>query len=126
MTVYVDDVRHKFGRMVMCHLWADTEAELDAFATRLNLSPQWKQKPPKASWVHYDVSLGKKAQALTLGAVLTDKYGPLEHCYRLENNAAGLEMITKLRERWKVNAEHQEELPLVTLEREKSGLAKPQ
>ncbi len=66
MTVYVDDVRHKFGRMVMCHLWADTEAELDAFATRLNLSPQWKQKPPKASWVHYDVSLGKKAQALTL------------------------------------------------------------
>ena len=29
MTVYVDDVRHRFAGMVMCHLWADTLDELD-------------------------------------------------------------------------------------------------
>lgn len=28
MTVYVDDVRLPFGRMIMCHLWADTLPEL--------------------------------------------------------------------------------------------------
>jgi hypothetical protein len=30
VTVYVDDVRHKFGTMIMCHLWVDTEEELFA------------------------------------------------------------------------------------------------
>lgn len=32
MALYVDDVRHDFGRMIMCHMWADTEEELHAAA----------------------------------------------------------------------------------------------
>jgi hypothetical protein len=77
MTVYVDDVRHRFGRMVMCHLWADTVEELHAFAARLGLKRRWFQCPPKASWEHYDISLSVKSKALKLGAILTDNMGLL-------------------------------------------------
>jgi hypothetical protein len=97
MTVYVDDVRHRFGRMVMCHLWADTVEELHTFASRLGLRRSWFQCPPKASWDHYDISLAKKAEALSLGAVLTDKYGPLEHVSRLRGNVEMLQQIAECR-----------------------------
>lgn len=97
MTVYVDDVRHRFGRMVMCHLWADTTEELHLFAARLGLRRSWFQCPPKASWEHYDISLGKKAEALQLGAVLTDKFGPSEHVARLRGNTAMLARIAESR-----------------------------
>lgn len=78
MTVYVDDVRWPFGRMIMCHMWADTEEELHDMAAKIGIRRQWFQEPPKASWKHYDISLGKKAEAIARGAVLTDKYGPVE------------------------------------------------
>ena len=84
MAVYVDDVRHSFGRMVMCHMWADTSDELLSMADRIGVSRKWLQIPPKASWMHFDISLGKKALALAAGAILTDRYGPVEHCARLD------------------------------------------
>lgn len=83
MTVYVDDVRHTYGRMVMCHMWADTTEELHAMADKIGVARKWLQQPPHASWVHYDVSLGAKAKAIKLGAVLTDKFGPSEHLAKL-------------------------------------------
>lgn len=93
MAVYVDDVRHAFGRMVMCHMWASriddagryVEAldELLAMADAIGLARRWLQQPPKASWVHFDVSLGLKAMAIERGALLTDRYGPIEHSVRL-------------------------------------------
>lgn len=84
MTVYVDDVRHKFRHMTMCHLWADTLDELLAMARRIGVQRKWLQQPPKASWVHFDISLGKKDLARKYGAVLTDKYGPVEHLAHLD------------------------------------------
>lgn len=92
MSVYVDDVRHKFGNMVMCHLWADTEAELLAMVDMIGVQRKWIQGHPtlsfgkhkNASWVHFDIALSKKALALARGAILTDKYGPLEHTARLK------------------------------------------
>ncbi|WP_026790362.1 DUF4031 domain-containing protein [Pleomorphomonas oryzae] len=92
MTVYVDDVRHSYGRMVMCHMWADSLDELLSMADRVGVQRKWIQGHPtlsigqarSASWVHFDVSLGAKAQAIAAGAVLTDKYGPAEHCARLQ------------------------------------------
>ena len=93
MTVYVDDVRHRFGRMVMCHMWANTEEELHARADAIGIARRWCQRPPKASWLHYDISLGKKAEALKRGAVLTDKYGPIEHLARLDLASADPEIM---------------------------------
>ena len=90
MTCYVDDVRHNFGRMVMCHLWADTEEELLAMVDRIGVQRKWIQGHPtlsfgkhrKASWVHFDISLGKKEMAIAAGAVLTDRFGPSEFTWR--------------------------------------------
>jgi hypothetical protein len=50
-----------------CHLWADSEAELDEFASRLNLNPSWKQRARRL--VHFDLTSGKRIQALKLGAI---------------------------------------------------------
>lgn len=87
MSVYVDDVRHSFGRMLMCHMWADSLDELLAMADRIGVARKWIQGHPElstgkarqASWLHFDISLGRKAAAIAAGAVLTDKYGPVEH-----------------------------------------------
>lgn len=97
MTVFVDDVRHRYGRMVMCHLWADTLDELTAMADRIGVARKWLQQPPKASWVHFDISLGKKALAIAAGAVLTDRYGPVEFLARRHGDAAKLETIARCR-----------------------------
>lgn len=91
MAVYVDDVRHQYGRMVMCHLWADTLEELLAMVDRIGVQRKWIQGHPelsfgkhrRASWVHFDISLSKKAAALKAGAILTDRYGPIEHLARI-------------------------------------------
>lgn len=99
MTVYVDDVRHRYRRMVMCHMWADTLGELLEMADRIGVDRRHLQRPPKASWVHFDVCLAMKAKAIAHGAVLTDKYGPLEHEARAEGNDNMLDTIARLRAR---------------------------
>lgn len=100
MAVYVDDVRHPFGRMVMCHLWADTVAELHAAAGAIGIRRKWFQTPPKASWDHYDISLSKKAEAIRRGATLTDKYGPVDWLAQRRGDAALVGRIAMLRARW--------------------------
>lgn len=92
MTVYVDDVRHRFGNMVMCHLWADTLEELFAMVDKIGVQRKWIQGHPtlsfgkhrNASWVHFDIALSKKALAIDAGAILTDRFGPVEHTSRLD------------------------------------------
>lgn len=69
MTVYVDDMRARFGRMVMCHMIADTDEELHAMADQLGIARRWHQAPPKASSSHYDIALSKRALAVQFGAV---------------------------------------------------------
>jgi hypothetical protein len=92
VSVYVDDVRHRFGRMIMCHLWADTVEELLAAVDAIGVQRKWIQGHPtlsfgkhrNASWVHFDIALSMKERAITNGAILTDKYGPVEHTSRLQ------------------------------------------
>ena len=92
MAVYVDDVRHRFGNMVMCHLWADTLDELLGMVDTIGVQRKWIQGHPtlsfgkhrNASWVHFDIALSKKTLAIAAGAVLTDRFGPVEHTCRLD------------------------------------------
>lgn len=97
MTVYVDPARHPFGRMVMCHLWADSLDELHAFADRLGLKREWFQAPPKASWHHYDVSKGVRDRAIGMGAVETDRFGPTEFLARRDGDERMLALVAKAR-----------------------------
>lgn len=69
MAVYVDDMRANFGRMVMCHMLADSDDELHAMADRIGVDRRWWQSPTKTSGSHYDIALSKRALAVQLGAV---------------------------------------------------------
>lgn len=68
MTVYVDKMRAAYGRMVMCHMIADTDAELHAMADRIGVRRKWHQKPGTAH-SHYDICLAKRALAISFGAM---------------------------------------------------------
>ena len=90
MSVYVDPASHPFGRMMMCHMWADSETELLEMADRIGVARKWIQghqtlsipRFRKASWVHFDIAKGKRDLAIAAGAIETDKYGPVEHVAR--------------------------------------------
>ena len=70
MTVYVDEPRNKFGRMVMCHMIADTLDELHIMAAKIGMHREWFQN--NADHPHYDVSKSKRVLAVRYGAVEVD------------------------------------------------------
>lgn len=63
MTVYVDNMKAKYGRMIMCHMLADTDEELREMADKLGIPQKWHQGN------HFDICLTKRALAVQLGAV---------------------------------------------------------
>lgn len=73
MSVFVDRAVNLYGRMVMCHMIADTPDELHAMADRIGVARRWYQQPPGASFWHYDVCRSKRALAVAAGAVDADR-----------------------------------------------------
>lgn len=78
MTVYVDDsnipAKVRQHDATWCHLFADSQEELHAFARKLGLRRSYFQqgKPrgdgtPDPHW-HYDVTAGMRKRAVSLGA----------------------------------------------------------
>lgn len=66
--MYVDNMRAGFGRMVMCHMIADTPTELDRMADKIGVARKWKQYPG-TSREHYDICLSKRVLAVKAGAI---------------------------------------------------------
>lgn len=66
MPVYVDQARNRLGRMLCCHMVADTLPELHAMADAIGMRRDWFQD---GSSPHYDVSLTRRRQAVQLGAI---------------------------------------------------------
>lgn len=67
MTVYVDNARRPYGRMMMCHMMADSEGELHAFAAAIGCERDWFQGD------HYDLPLFRRKRAVENGAREIDK-----------------------------------------------------
>lgn len=68
MAVYVDDMRARYGRLIMCHMLADTDEELHAMADLIGVSRRWHQAPPRHD-SHYDIALSKRSLAIAAGAI---------------------------------------------------------
>lgn len=73
MTAYVDELRPatrgpriRNTPRVWCHLMADTEEELHAFAQRIGMQRKWFQP---GRYPHYDLTPGRRLVAVRYGAV---------------------------------------------------------
>jgi len=75
MSVYVGPSLYPFGRMIMCHMVADSLEELHTMADRIGIRRQWFQDTRHP---HYDISKGKRQLAILAGAMETDERGILE------------------------------------------------
>ena len=71
MAVYVDDYRAPYGRMIMCHLLADTIEELHAMADTIGINRRWFQDHGKTP--HYDICLSKRDLAIEHGAIVINR-----------------------------------------------------
>lgn len=60
-----------FGRMLMCHLVADTREELDAMVDTIGVQRRWIQHEGTYK-EHYDISKSKRVEAFQAGAVAID------------------------------------------------------
>jgi hypothetical protein len=65
--VYVDSMRAPLGRMVMCHMFADSTDELLTMADRIGVARRWIQDAGTYR-EHFDISLGKRRLAVQYGA----------------------------------------------------------
>lgn len=66
MSVYVDESVHPFGRMMMCHMTADTAEELHQMADKIGVARKWFQS--QSRYAHYDICKSKRALAVAAGA----------------------------------------------------------
>lgn len=63
MSVYIDNYRARYGRLIMCHMIADTEKELYDMVDKIGVNRKWKHND------HYDICLSKKKLAIKNGAI---------------------------------------------------------
>jgi hypothetical protein len=59
----------QFGRMIMCHMIADTTEELLEMADKIGVQRKWIQYPGTFR-EHFDIAKDKKRKALLYGAKL--------------------------------------------------------
>lgn len=65
--VYVDDMKAGFGRMIMCHMIADSTEELLAMVDHIGVPRKWIQNAGTYR-EHFDICHAKRALAVEHGA----------------------------------------------------------
>ena len=68
MSVYVDKAQHRYGRMLMCHMMADSTDELLAMADAIGVQRKWIQNAGTPT-EHFDVCKAKRDLAIEHGAI---------------------------------------------------------
>lgn len=94
MAVYVDplfdhgrqDVPRCFRNVQSCHMYADSLAELHAFARRLGLKREWFQNHPALA--HYDLVPSRRLRAVSLGAIEQDRRAAVAKWREIRENQA--------------------------------------
>lgn len=86
MAVYVDNARNVFGRMIMCHMIADTLDELHAMASDIGMKRVWFQP---GSTPHYDLCVARRALAVKAGAIEVGRREIVGIIRRLRCNVTG-------------------------------------
>jgi hypothetical protein len=76
MTI-VDDMKAPFGRMVMCHMMADTTEELLEMADKIGVDRKWLQAAGTKR-EHFDICLSKRALAIRHGAQEVTREGVMD------------------------------------------------
>ena len=68
MAVYVDNFKGAYGRMIMCHMIADTQKELLEMADKIGVQRKWIQDygTPRE---HFDICMSKRKKAIEFGAI---------------------------------------------------------
>lgn len=97
MSVYVDPLQtcvpnRRWTFCQVAHLTADSLEELHAFATmNLRLRREWFQDPAvvRCSLPHYDLTEGKRQQAVRMGAIELTREQAAERIRLARENAAG-------------------------------------
>ena len=87
MAVYVDSPIHRYGRMVMCHMIADTFQELHEMADRIGVARKYFQGD--ASFPHYDICKAKRALAVKAGALEVDRRQLVHRIRAIRGNRSG-------------------------------------
>lgn len=85
--IYVDTAYIPYGRMIMCHMMADTHSELLWMAEKIGLSHKHLQKAG-TPYEHFDVSKMYRARAMANGAVEVSRHD-LVSLIRRKRVAAG-------------------------------------
>ncbi len=85
MAVYVDEPIHPFGRMMMCHMMADSMEELHAMADKIGVARKWAQM---TRMPHYDICKSKRSLAVRYGAIETDSKSLVRRFLRKESPPA--------------------------------------
>ena len=68
MVVRVDDMEAPFGRMIICHMIADSDKELISMADYIGVQRRWHQYPGTRR-SHFDICQSKRKLAVRAGAV---------------------------------------------------------
>jgi|SRR5579859_3706631 len=66
--VYVDNFNAPYRRMKMCHMIADSTAELLEMVDKIKVQRKWIQHPETDN-EHFDICLDKKKLAIKAGAI---------------------------------------------------------
>lgn len=74
--MYVGPSLYPLGRMIMCHMVADSLDELHKMANLIGLKRQWFQADGVRP--HYDISMSKRALAIQLGALSVSEHKIIE------------------------------------------------